>query len=314
MPAAFPDRPDQAVVEVRPLPSRQHEMVAFALNWMAPGGDLQREGLVVRRYVSTISWWRTEDRGKAQREVTVCRWLLEQGFPVPVVYAREFGPSGDMVLFSRLPSQEMSISGRHLRDIVEPYIAPFAVLLARLHSLTPPDAVRRVAPQVTLPSALANLMALAFQIKQDDLRQAVERTMMRAYDVQESSPVLVHGDYHFLNALLVDREISGIVDWEYCALGDPRWDVANTYMQLVDFGAAEAADRFLAIYLRESGREFAGPPVYNAAVPLQQWAIAEWLVQRSQEEATPGFALARDLITLRDVHRHRAQLAMQWLE
>lgn len=309
---AFPERAGQAVRQVQPLPSRQHEMTAFEL-WWESDGTPRHERLIVRRYVSTLSWWRPDDRGKAQREMTVCRWLHGRGFPVPLVYTREFGLHGDLVLFERLPGQALALTGRPLREAVEPYIEPLAYLLASLHGQRPPDAVRRVVPQVTLPGALANLIAIAYQIGQEDLRQAAERLMAYAYDVQEVGPVLLHGDYHFLNVLLAEGQIVGVVDWEFSALGDPRWDVANAYMQLVDFGAADAADAFLNAYLAHSGRRFEGPPLYNAVASLQQWAISEWLVQQEAAGQPHGFALAQDLIAQRDIHRRRAEMALGWL-
>ncbi len=311
---AFPDRAGQRIDHVEPLPSRQHEVVAFELSWQGVDGSWQAESLIVRHYLSVLSWWRPDDRGKAQREATVCRWLRSQGFPAPTAYAREFGPLGDLVLFSRLPGESLAIGDRTLGEAVQPYIGAFARLLARLHSLHPPDAVRQVVPQVTLPAALANLMAVAYQVGQPELHAAAARAMQQAYDVQEVPPVLVHGDYHFLNALLGDGEIVGIVDWEYSAWGDPRWDVANTYMQLVDFDAAEAADHFLGIYLEHSGRQFDGPPLYHVVAPLQQWALSEWLVQHQAAGELPEFALAYDLVALRDEHRRRAEMAMDWLD
>jgi hypothetical protein len=308
----FTERPNQTVVELKPLASRQHEMVSFELWWYTEDGVTEHEELIARRYVSTISWWRPDDRGKAQREATVIRWLGQNGFPVPEVYAREFGPDGDVALFSRLKN-DFSLETGSFRKRITPYIEPFAKALADLHSLTPADEVRRVLPWVTLPGALANLMALASQLGLRQLEQAVERTMVRSYDVQELEPVTIHGDYHFLNALLHEGEISGIIDWEYCALGDPRWDVANVYAQLVDYGASGAANTFLEIYLEQSGRVFDGPPIYNVVAPLQQWAISEWVVRRDEAKQVPSFELAEDLVALRDTHKRRAMNALAML-
>jgi aminoglycoside phosphotransferase (APT) family kinase protein len=309
----FPDRREQQLEAMMPINSRQHEVVAFQLRWKTAGGQ-RSEALIARRYISTISWWRPNDLGKAQREATVSRWLHEQGFPVPAVYAREIGVLGDVVLFALLAGHDWSVYRRSFRDVIHPLAGEFARLLAGLHSLNPPESVRSVVPTVTLPTALANLTALAQQIGLAELVEAVERTMTLAFNVPEAEPVLLHGDYHFSNALLYEGKIIGIVDWEYCALGDPRWDVANAYMQLVDFDAAKAAETFLETYLRHSGRQFEGPPVYNVVAPLQQWAISEWLVQQEADGHPLSFALAHDLIALRDVHRRRAQLAMRWLD
>lgn len=311
---AFPDRPRQNVIEVEPIHSRQHEMIAFELWWTPEAGTMKNERLMVRRYVSPISWWRPDDNGKAQREATVCRWLKGQGMPVPMVYLREFTPQGDIVLFERLPAADLGIGERPLAEVVGPYITAAAELLAELHALEPSTEVKQVVPHVTLASAAANLAAISHQIEQPELAGYINQVMERMYDIVEEPPVLLHGDFHFLNILIADEGISGLVDWEYAAIGDPRWDVANVYMQLVDFGAAEAAYRFLNVYLDRSGRAFEGPPLYNVVAPLQQWAISEWLVRRYGTSELNAFALAHDLASQRDVHRRRAELAMTWLE
>jgi aminoglycoside phosphotransferase (APT) family kinase protein len=310
---AFPERPIQDIDFIAPLHSRQHEMIAFDLRWTGRSAEYV-EPLVVRRYVSTLSWWRPDDRGKAQREVTVMRWLHQQGMPVSVMYAREFGALGDVVLFSRLPGEDWSAEGRPFPAVALEQAGPFAWLLAKLHSLSPPDEVKAVVPLVTLPSVLATLTALAAQIGQPELDTAVQKAMAHAYDIQENPPVLLHGDYHLSNVLIANGQISGIIDWEYTALGDPRWDLANAYIQMVDFDAAEAADAFLSAYLENSGRTFEGPPLYNAVTALQQWVISEWLVRQGEEGNTPTFALARHLIKLRDVHQRRALQAMRWMD
>lgn len=310
----FPDRPNQQLAEITPLNSRQHEVVGFELWWYTAEGITMCEALIVRRYVSQLSWWRADDRGKAQREVTVMSWLGEAGFPVPKVYTREFGALGDVVLFSRLPSDDIFLGARSLADTIRPYILPFAGALARLHSMVPSDEVRRVIPRVTLPSAMANLTALAAQIDDEELTAAVDQAMNQVFDVPETQPVVIHGDYHFHNALMHRGEISGIIDWEYSALGDPRWDVANVYVQLVDFGAADAADAFLNAYLEMTGQVFEGPPLYNVVAALQQWAMSEWMVRQEEQGNPLTFGLAESLVILRDVHRRRALQTLQLLD
>jgi aminoglycoside phosphotransferase (APT) family kinase protein len=220
---------------------------------------------------------------------------------------------GDVVLFSRVPGEDWAASGLPFSNVVRPHVDQFAKLLAFLHSVQPTNEILSVIPRVTLINALANLTALAIQIGQPELRQAVDQAMTHAYLVDEVAPVLLHGDYHFSNALVFDGRISGIIDWEYAALGDPRWDVANAYSQLVDFDAATAADDFLAAYLRYSGRVFSGPPVFMMVAPLQQWTISEWLVKEQAAGRFPTYALGQDLISLRDVHRQRARTALQRL-
>lgn len=310
----FSERHNQRIEEFRPLPSRQHEMVQFDLLWDTTRG-IRRLPLVARHYVSTLSWWRAEDRGKAQREVSVTRWLRKQGFPVPEVLAREFDAHHDVVLYTRLPGQDWSAEGHPFAEVIGPYVERLAWLLHRLHRLRPPEDVRLVVPTVTLPVAMANLAALADLIGEPDLSTSIERIMGPACLAEEHPPVLLHGDYHFSNALIEDgQQISGIIDWEFSALGDPRWDVANAYMQLVDLDAAGPAAEFLNAYLHFSRLKFDAPPIYSAVASLQQWAVSEWLMRKQAAGRSPGFRLAADLTALRDTHRRRAEMALGWLQ
>ena len=49
---------------------------------------------------------------------------------------------------------------------------------------------------------------------------------LRAHLVEPKVQTLVHGDYRAGNLLFVDREITGILDWEFAHRGDPARDVA----------------------------------------------------------------------------------------
>lgn len=309
----FPNRPRQQLADITPLNSRQHEMTTFELWWYTDSGITKRQKFVARRYVSTLSWWRSDDLGKAQREATLVRWLQQEGFPVPEVFTREFTPNGDVTLFSHIDGYDLSSSTVSLVELISPYVAEVAQLLARLHMLTPTSEIESSLPRITLSYVLANLAALAAQIDVPELGEAIDKTMGRAFDIAEDDVVILHGDFHFLNILLQDQHIAGVVDWEYSALGDPRWDVANTYMQLVDFGAADAAATFLDVYTQETKRSFDGPPIYNVVAPLQQWTISEWLVQRQENEEEMSFKMAEEMIALRDVHRRRARMALSML-
>ncbi len=310
----FEDRPRQQLADIIPLNSRQHEMTAFELWWYTDDGITKHEKLVARRYVSTLSWWRSDDLGKAQREAVLVRWLHKIGLPVPRVYAREFSANGDVTLFSYIDGYDLSAGTLSLINLITPYIPEVAGFLAQLHAQQPPPDVAQSLPTVSLSYVLANLAALSAQIDAPELSAAIDRAMGRSFDVEEASPVILHGDFHFLNLLLHKNEIAGVVDWEYSALGDPRWDIANIYMQLVDFGAADAAAEFLAVYTAKTGRTFDGPPLFNIMAPLQQWTISEWLVQKQMLTELESFKMADEMVAQRDVHRRRARMALSMLD
>ena len=273
---AFPHRQDQYVTAIEFMGAWQHEMTAFTLGWHE-NDNWPTEALIMRRFKSRLSWWRVDDDAKAQREATLMRWLRAAGLPVPHVHVMERGPIGDVLLERRLPGVIWFDLDRSFPRAVEPYVDDYARLLARAHSLEVPRAVRAVVPGVTLLSVLETLRGWAQHAQDDELLRIIHKVETQAVHITELEPCILHGDYHFANVLLDQGRISGIIDWEFAAYGDPRWDVVAAYQLLVEFEAAAAADRFLNVYLAESGRALEGPPLWDVVVQLQAWALSAWL-------------------------------------
>ncbi|HEY4277953.1 MAG TPA: phosphotransferase family protein [Conexibacter sp.] len=53
---------------------------------------------------------------------------------------------------------------------------------------------------------------------------------VRSREPDAVKPCLVHGDYRIGNCLIDNGRVSGILDWELCSVGDPRFDLG--YMAL----------------------------------------------------------------------------------
>lgn len=49
---------------------------------------------------------------------------------------------------------------------------------------------------------------------------------------EETSPVICHGDPHFLNVLVLDDEVSGVIDWVF-RFEDPCYDVASVLVTYI---------------------------------------------------------------------------------
>ena len=75
------------------------------------------------------------------------------------------------------------------------------------------------------------------------------KAILKGYDTSYSGkPVLLHGDFWPGNILLTKDEISGVLDWEYAAIGDPVSDLAVASLELkYDYGK-RGVDRFLDLY------------------------------------------------------------------
>ncbi len=59
---------------------------------------------------------------------------------------------------------------------------------------------------------------------------------VRAREPEPVAPALVHGDYRIGNCLTAGGRVTGILDWELCFVGDPRFDLG--YMSL-DYAAGK---------------------------------------------------------------------------
>ena len=75
------------------------------------------------------------------------------------------------------------------------------------------------------------------------------KAILKGYDTSYSGkPVLLHGDFWPGNILWTKDEISGVLDWEYAAIGDPVSDLAVASLELkYDYGK-RGVDRFLDLY------------------------------------------------------------------
>lgn len=291
---AFPHRLDQYVTAIQYMGAWQHEMTAFTLGWQDNGGWFT-EPLILRRFKSRLSWWNVDDDKKPQREATVMRWLHDEEMPVARIHVIESGRHGDVLLQRRLPGVVWFDIDRNFPRAVAPYIDQYARLLAQLHNLEVPYAVQKVVPRITIHSVLRALRGWAEQAQDDNLLRTIDRVAAEADSAVEAEPRLVHGDYHFANVLLNEGRISGVIDWEFAAYGDPRWDVVAAYQLLVEFEAASAADRFLNVYLEESELTFNGPPLWNVVIPLQAWALSAWLRAEVIAGREFGFRMAEVL-------------------
>lgn len=113
-------------------------------------------------------------------------------------------------------------------------------------------------------------------------------------------PRFIHRDYHPTNLLWVNGEVSGIVDWVNGCIGPAGVDVGHCRVNLAQLHGVEAADLFLASYLRYAGDSFVydpywdlislvdyvywGPEVYSGWVDLGFTSLTDELVKRRLDD------------------------------
>lgn len=115
---------------------------------------------------------------------------------------------------------------------------------------------------------------------------AIERTgeLLAASLPAQTGASIVHGDYKLENVIVDGRgEISAILDWELCALGDPLADLAWVLLYWSSPGAGPGVSSVAAAagfpteaeiiqrYAEVSGRDLSALPFYRA---LSAWKLA----------------------------------------
>jgi aminoglycoside phosphotransferase (APT) family kinase protein len=117
---------------------------------------------------------------------------------------------------------------------------------------------------------------------------AVERLADRLASAipRQDDLTLVHGDFHLLNVIVAPggTDISAIVDWELCTLGDPLADLGGLlayWPQATDAAhwlfpgpslpGFASRDELAAAYARRTGRDLSALPFWHA---LGLWKVA----------------------------------------
>lgn len=156
--------------------------------------------------------------------------------------------------------------------------------LAKIHSIRPPKTDIGFLPEPTVKPALQSITGLRRHL--DDLHESrpmLEWGLRWAELNQPSEPVitLVHNDYRTGNLLLDGNGLTGILDWEFAAWGDPMTDVGWFCAKCWRFsrpdlegGGITSRDAFYRGYQSTSGRAIDAQAVYFWEVIAHiRWAV-----------------------------------------
>jgi aminoglycoside phosphotransferase (APT) family kinase protein len=169
-----------------------------------------------------------EGPGRATWESTVQNTLADQGYPAARVYLTCTDPSilgGVFFIMDLLPGElMMSIPFEIIPGLL-------GKAQAALHRIDPGPLVRSLREQGFAEGAYR------FGRRLEELRGAVDTYPWLAdvtgWLVEHRPPEpkrlsVCHGDFHPLNILVQDGQITGVVDWGGLMVADPVLDVANT--------------------------------------------------------------------------------------
>jgi aminoglycoside phosphotransferase (APT) family kinase protein len=164
---------------------------------------------------SALRVFRAEQMVAARREAATMRAAVRHGLPVPAVEAEGEWRGRPVLLIAW-------VDGRPLMQEApaHPWRAwalgtAFGRMQARIHAVPAPDILRE-SPRGWTDWAGPIEGALREQLQALALRD----------------DALIHLDYHPMNVLVSGRQIAGVLDWTNAAAGDPRVDVARTYVIL----------------------------------------------------------------------------------
>jgi aminoglycoside phosphotransferase (APT) family kinase protein len=109
------------------------------------------------------------------------------------------------------------------------------------------------------------------------------------------APTLIHGDLLGQNILLAPGDTPALIDWEYCAIGDPAYDLAVATRGVErPFQIDRGMERLLAAYWSNGGGNVAAPDVHFYEVCLAAGWVCDELASKDNamiERATQQLRL-----------------------
>ena len=170
-----------------------------------------------------------------RREHAVLTALGMSDLPVPapllfVEHPRSDGSEG-WLLMNRLPGVPVVQALHGMADDAQSdaLLAYLGRVLAQLHATPAPPQVVLPGPSwldVMLQQAAINLATGVGEGSKADLDELLNQ---RPAPVP---PVLIHGDLFLDNVLATGSQVTGLIDWAFGALGDPRYDLALAHYDL----------------------------------------------------------------------------------
>jgi aminoglycoside phosphotransferase (APT) family kinase protein len=251
--------------------------------------DSTHEVFVVKNYSENHGHVFGQDATtRASLEHNILTFLCSNGIPCPEPGFVDLQGTilGSPVLITKhLPGAQ--IMAHPANPLWAEQASTIAKLLARIHMLPCPDSLTAILPNAT---TLATLF----------LQHGTVPDYMQAYPggvsiwqiihqelpkLQTTDPVLVHGDYWSGNFLWEQSRVTGILDWENGAYGEPGFDLANCRMEMIIDGMDDAAATFLRTYESITGKTVRNLGLCELAVAAQpMWQRAPFLSTAPYQE------------------------------
>jgi aminoglycoside phosphotransferase (APT) family kinase protein len=238
--------------------------------------------------VAAMRVFRPEQRDTARREVAAMRAAAKHGLPVPAVQAHETWHDRSVLLLDWCEGRTLLPEVMARPELTDASARAFGLMQARIHATPAPTELRRHDDE-WLAWAGPDEAALHDRLRALDLR----------------GDALLHFDYHPNNVLFADGRVTGVLDWANATAGDPRADVARTYVLLrfapsvPDLPPEIAVRRDRLTDLWRAGYERERGPLGDLT-PFYAWAGAMTVRDLAAKIGRPGITLqTSDLDPLR---------------
>lgn len=296
----FPNEGEPRIAVRVEYRSFHHKMellrVSFGSDGAAPFVDL-----FLRTYLGELCWWVLAEPEIPERERMAWSAVARGGVPIPGVQGWCRTDSGAAALLEAVP-------GRGLWYQCTPLaVADAARVLARLHGLQLEDDEQLRFPRVGVVDLIERWRGW-FEGEEDEQTRAALEVVCESLDkAMCRPPALLHGDCHAGNFLSDGRKIVAVLDWESCAVGDPRLDLAVMDGCLRRWNSDELADSFLQEYEKTAGWTVADLRPWKDFLDIRDVVVTSWIERRI--EAEQDLPPTRPEAWLKYGHRARERLA-----
>lgn len=146
-----------------------------------------------------------------------------------------------------------------------------AKILTRIHNID----LHEIS-QITIPRLSTSFFGLCREDPKQPgelLGETLIRTQLKQHWPPKTTnmPVLLHGDLWNGNILWLEKEISGVIDWEDAWIGEPLLDLAGVRLDLAYTFGMESAEAFTCEYLNQRRIDVLSLPVWDLVATL--WLI-----------------------------------------
>ena len=230
---------------------------------IARAGD-ETEKLIVRRHGEVD---RSHNPNVARDEFALLRRLSAEGLPVPA--PRYVDNSGEILGTPCVVVAFIDGSTDYAPASVPAVADELAAQLTRIHAIDPtaedlsflPDQAERCAARLTETPAKLD----------DELHEGrIRATLAAAWPLPERNrPTLLHGDFWPGNTLWLNGRLTGVIDWEDAATGDPLADLANSRLEMTLMLGPNAIQRFTTRYLALNPLDATDLPYWELCAALR---------------------------------------------